>query len=372
MKLIEFYADGYKNLEDISISPGEGINIIYGPNAQGKTNLMEAIGLFSGRDKLRTGGDGRNIGFNKEVASIRIKFDDGRRDQVGEIVFARKNKFLLNRVPLGSINEFCGNFCTIAFSPSHLSIVQGEPRLRRKFIDDAISQMKSDYHKYCKQYDRVLLQRNSLLKSMNIGRADTLDVWNLQLARLGTIITIMRQDYVRKIENIVSDIYDGITIGKEKLKIYYQSTVFDEYLDNIYSEDKIQTYLKKLESAIETDISNGFTHNGVHRDDFILKIDDLNVREYGSQGQQRSCVIALKLAEANLLKLISKSEPIILLDDVMSELDVNRQNYILNHVKNNQVFITCCDISNTLNLKNGKIYYMLSGKIKSEVNEKEC
>lgn len=370
MKLIECYLDGYRNLNRVRIKPHPKMNIIYGQNAQGKTNLMEGISLFSGGRPLRSAVDSKRIGFDRELASLKIWFDDGRRVQEAEIVLGKKNKFTSNRVPLKSLHEFTGVLPTVFFSPAHLSIIQGEPKLRRKFLDRAISSLRPDYGKYLTQYERVLLQRNSLIKKMGRYAADSLDIWDNQISRLGTIISILRQDYVNKMQPVLAKFYDGISTGKEKLSVSYMSTVFKEPPDQTYSEDKINIYLKELERSREKDIETGRTNVGIHRDDLSLKIGGIGVREYGSQGQQRSCVIVLKLTEAELLKNILGDEPIILLDDVMSELDESRQDYILNHVRRNQVFITCCDISNTLRLQKGKVYRMENGNC-PEVEETE-
>ena len=363
MKLIECLIDGYKNLKQVEIYPCGEINVIYGANAQGKTNLIEAISLFSGRDRLRRK-DSSSIAFDRDFCNMQIKFNDRERDQVAKAALSSKSKFSLNSVPLKRISEFCGCFNTVFFSPAHISIVQNDPKARRKFIDDAITQIKPEYAKYCRQYERILRQRNILLKKNNKVSSSTIEIWNVQMARIGTIITMMRQDYIDKIAPILADIYSGISLGKENLEIYYMSTIFDRKLQNIYSEDDVKEYVKILEKNEKSDFEMGFTKFGVHRDDFMLKINGLSVREYGSQGQQRSCIIALKLSEARLLKLIKGTNPVVLLDDVMSELDVNRQSYILNHVKGSQVFITCCDISNTLSLKDGQIYHMQNGEIK--------
>ena len=361
MRLIECYLDGYRNLNRVRIRPHPKMNIIYGQNAQGKTNLMEGISLFSGGRPLRSASDSKRIGFDRELASLKIWFDDGKREQEAEIVLGRKNRFSCNRVPLQSLSEFSGVFPTVFFSPSHLSIVQGEPRLRRQFLDRAIAQLRPDYATYLGQYERVLTQRNALLKSMKQNAVNYLDVWDRQLSQLGSVISILRQDYVNKMQPILNQIYQGISTGKEVLSASYHSTVFEDAPDQIYSADKVEQYLQALSNSREKDVATGHTAIGIHRDDLSLKIGDLGVREYGSQGQQRSCVIVLKLTEAKLLKNIVGSEPIVLLDDVMSELDESRQDYILNHVKRHQVFITCCDISNTLRLQNGKIYKMENG-----------
>ena len=362
MKVVEFFADGYKNLKNSQICPCGGVNLIYGQNAQGKTNLLEAIGLFSGRERFHTK-SAKRIAFGRDMAKLQLKFDDGEREQVAKIVLSQKNQFALNGVPIKRILEIYEHFNVVSFSPANLSIIQGSSQARRKFLDGAISQIKPEHAKYCQQYEKILNHRNALLRSGKYIARSTFDVWNAQMAQIGTIITMIRQDYVEKISQILEKIYRGISAGKEVLKTYYESTIFDYKLKNTYSEDDFREYNKKLEFFQQEDLKVGHTTRGVHRDDLIFKMGDLNVREYGSQGQQRSCVIALKLSEAKLLKLICGSDPVILLDDVMSELDLGRQNYILNHTNGSQIFITCCDISNMPNFELARTYHMEDGHI---------
>lgn len=365
MKITEFRADHFRNLKQISLCPDPGINLIYGQNAQGKTNLIEAVWLFSGQKSFRGNKDSRMIAFDAKQADLSLSFDDGERVQHAKITLADKNTCSLNRVELKSLSELAGSFQCVVFSPAHLSVVQGSPSLRRKFIDSAISQIRPDYHGYISQYERVLTQRNSLLK--DIARysylRDTLEVWDRQLAKLGTILTILRQDYVCKIEKFAKNNYAGISSEREQLEITYESTAFDTLLDHEYTEEKVDAYFRQLELTLDQDIRQGFTGIGVHRDDISLLINGLSVKTYGSQGQQRSVILSLKLAEARLLRSITRSDPVVLLDDVMSELDVSRQDYLLNHIKSNQVFITCCDSSNTLRLKSGRVFHIDSGKL---------
>lgn len=198
---------------------------------------------------------------------------------------------------------------------------------------------------------------------------ENIEIWDYQLAKIGTIITIYRNDYVNKLIPIVNKIYSGLSSNRENFEIAYASTVFEDVKKITSYEDLfLEEYKSALSKSFEEDLKQGFTTVGIHRDDLILEIDKKDVRAFGSQGQQRSSVIALKMGEAKLLKLATNEEPIILLDDVMSELDESRQDYILNHVKNMQVFITCCDISNTLKLKKGRVFRIENGKVK-EIKE---
>lgn len=362
MKIDEFFADGYKNLKNAKICPCDGVNLIYGQNAQGKTNLLEAIGLFSGEDRLHLK-SAKKIAFGRDFAELRLKFSDSEREQTAKAVLSQKNQFFLNEVPIKRATEIYEQFHSISFSPANLSIIQGDSRARRKFLDDAIAKLKPGYLKYCKQYEKILAHRNFLLKSGGLKSSNTLEVWNEKMAQIGTIITMIRQDYVEKMSQVLAAIYREISGGRESLEIKYESTVFDRKLKNTYSEDDFREYIEKLEFFQTADFDLGHTKIGIHRDDLAFKLENLNAREYGSQGQQRSCVIALKLAQAKLFKLICRRNPVILLDDVMSELDVDRQKYILNQIQGSQMFITCCDISSPISFKNAKIYKVEDGKV---------
>jgi DNA replication and repair protein RecF len=346
------------------------MNIIYGDNAQGKTNIIEAIWLFSGCKSFRGAKDREMIAFLNDFADLTITFEDKERVQTARIKMEDKKKcVLLNKVPLKSASELSGNFLCVVFSPTHLSLVKDGPVLRRKFLDTAIAQIKPQYLTYLLQYEKVLSQKNALIKDVKkfSQLKETLDSWDIQLAKLGTIITIFRKDYVSKLDKTAQSIYSGFSNDKEKIELSYQSTVFSDLseIDN-YSDKNIEQYLTALKQNYEQDIKYGFTTVGIHRDDLGICLNQKDCKTYGSQGQQRSTVLALKLSEAKILKSVTGENPIILLDDVMSELDTNRQDYILNHVKDSQVFVTCCDIANTLRLTDGKIFHIQDGVLTNE------
>ena len=198
-----------------------------------------------------------------------------------------------------------------------------------------------------------------------------LEIWDVQLAKLGTILSIFRKDYLEKLKAVGQKIYSGFSGGKEQIGMEYRSTIYPNSKElKIYSDELIDEYRNMLEESREDDIRLKSTTKGIHRDDFEIEIDGLSAKQFGSQGQQRSCAITLKLSEAALLKNITGEDPVVLLDDVMSELDQQRQHYILNKVKDFQVFITCCDLINTLQLEEGKIFYVEDG-IFTEKNKDE-
>ncbi len=359
--------ENFRNLANGTVVFSEQMNVIFGDNAQGKTNLIEAIWLFSGAKSFRGAKDSELTAFGEDYTALSLTFRDKERSQTADIRFGGrdKKKVLLNKVPLEGISKLAGSFYTVVFAPSHLSIVSEGPVNRRRFLDNAISQINPRYRDYLDQYEKVLLQRGALLRDCwkFPTLRETIEIWDDQLARLGSILTIYRNDYVTKLGRVASRIYAGLSQGKEQLTISYRSTVFGTQQISVYDDATIKTYGQALSDNLEEDIKAGLTAVGIHRDDLEVEIDGRSARVYGSQGQKRSSALALKLAEASLLEGITGESPVILLDDVMSELDAHRQDYILNHVKNNQVFLTCCDISNTLQLREGKVFHVEKGRI---------
>ena len=250
----------------------------------------------------------------------------------------------------------------VIFSPIHLSMIKDGPIERRKFIDNALCQLNSNYRNVLKEYNRCLIQRNIVLKDMQQygGLDDILYVWNLNFAKAGARIIYQRQKYIEALLPYAKDIFKGISSGKEDIDFVLKGSFAYENLTAAEIEENL---LEKLEENKAVDILNKNTSVGAHRDDLEIFINGREARIFGSQGQQRSCVIALKLAESSLLHEKTEIMPVALLDDVMSELDEKRQDYILNHIKNWQVFITCCDKNTILRLKKGKTIHLENGRI---------
>lgn len=367
MKVNELTTQNFRNLKDFTFEVDSKINVIFGNNAQGKTNLMEGLWLFTGNRSFRGAKEAEMIAFGRENARLNVKFDCGGREQTAQLMLGERKKHFLNQVPVKTPSEFAGRYYAVVFSPSDLSFVKDGPEKRRRFLDIAISQLKPVYQKYLNQYNRVLIQRNALLKDLYYRPSleATVELWDLQLAKLGTILTSFRVDYLKKLNAFTGKIYEGISSGAERAEFLYRSTVFPkEFGVTGYTDENIDEYVKALAASREEDKKFGSTSVGIHRDDIEVMINSLPARQYGSQGQQRSCVLALKLGESELLRHVTGESPVMLLDDVMSELDPTRQDYILNHLENQQVFITCCDISNTLRLKSGSIYKVEQGKVR--------
>ena len=369
MLLKNIVIKNFRNIKDINIIPSDSINVIYGDNAQGKTNLIEAIWLLSGNQSFRGNKLNEMITINEKFSVIEGFFEDRIRENKIKIILSDKKKAYLNGVEAASFNELNGNFYSVVFSPAHLSLIKDGPKIRRKFIDTALCQINYRYKNYLMTYERLCEQRNALLKNSSsyYNLKENMCIWNLQLAKAGAVVSIYRNDYVNRLKAESDMYYKGISSEKEKMNVVYKSTVFED-MDSIkeYNDEIINLYCQRLESCFEEDLRQGFTSIGPHRDDIFINVDDISVKAYGSQGQQRSCIIALKLAEAKLLKDIVKENPVMLLDDVLSELDLKRQDYILNNLSDMQVFITCCDINNTELLKKGKVFHIENGGLMEE------
>lgn len=365
MKIKSIEIENFRNIEHISLD-FDDVNIIYGENAQGKTNLIEAIYLFRGSKSFRGARDINLIKFNSDFARLKIDFLNKTREQTAELFIDGKRNASLNGIKKKSPSMLGEEIKAVIFSPVHLSMVKDGPGERRKFIDNALCQIKSNYSSVLKNYNRSLMQRNVVLKdiSFNADLRSMLYVWDSSLAKDGAKIIYQRQKYIEAILPFAQEIFKGISGGKENIDIILNGEFDYKGLSVNEIEEKLN---KKLNENQNNDILNKITKTGPHRDDIDILINGKSARFYGSQGQQRSCVLALKLAEASLLKEMTQEKPIALLDDVMSELDEKRQDYILNHIKDWQVFITCCDANTILRLKKGKTIKIENG-FAEEVN----
>lgn len=363
MKLEKIEIKNFRNINNITLIPHENVNIIYGENAQGKTNIIEAIWLFSGLKSFRGATPKQMIKLDKENCELFANFYSKNRSQNAKILYSEKKEVFLNEVNILTESKLNSIFNCVVFSPIHLNIIKNSPDERRKFLNDALCQIKPVYKNYINKYEKALMQRNALLKKLDKKNKDSLEVWDITLSEIGTIIALYRNDYINKINEISTKIYRGISSERENMELKYFSNIFQK---EDFSKDKnelVNIYFNKLLSSREKDILLGSTNLGVSRDDIEFEIDKLSAKIFASQGQQRSAVISLKLAEAYLLKLSSGEFPIILLDDVMSELDQKRQNYLINYIKDFQIFITGCHKRKIKNLEVGKEFKIKQGVI---------
>lgn len=362
MQVVDLFCEGFRNLEPCEIAADPGVNVIYGDNAQGKTNLIEAVWLFTGGKSFRGSKEGELPAFGRENAKIRLRFFGEDRMQEAELHLGQKREFILNGVEKKQASELAGAFHAVVFSPLHLKLVENGPEIRRKFMDAAISQIYPKYIDLQRRYYRAVQQRNSALRDAKFHPEifDLISIFENSIAGLGGRIIRYRLRYLHTLCKYAPEIYAGIAGGKENLQISYQSKA------EICSEDERQNaaaLLEALSRSRENDMQTGATSVGPHRDDMDILINTRPVRAFGSQGQKRSAVLALKLAEAEVLRETTGEQPVALLDDVMSELDLSRQEYILNHIGGWQVFITCCDPGPVETLAKGKVFHMENGRI---------
>ena len=356
MKITEFEIKNYRNIENLSISPCEGVNIIYGENAQGKTNILEGMFLFTGLKSFRSSKDSELVKFGKEMAKINIEFLTSSRKQAAEIKITDRRRASLNGVGLKSPTELMSRFPAALFSPGFMSLIQNGPSERRKFIDSAICQIKPKYAVLLSEYTKIVKQRNAVLKDNEDLRGISLflECINESFCSLGEEIYKERKEYLDILLPFVSEIYSGLSSGKEEISFSYLRK-------GCHSEN--ENFCDIVKGHEKADINARMTLTGPHRDDIEININGVSARSFGSQGQKRSAAIALKLSEAEVIKSIIGEEPVILLDDVMSELDTARQDYILNHIKNRQVFITCCDPGSILRMSEGKTFNISNGRL---------
>ncbi len=351
--------DGFRNLHPTVWTPHEGVNILYGDNAQGKTNLLEACWLFTGGKSFRGAKDAEMKAFGTDRARLEMDFDGGGRSQTAEITITDRRRATLNGLSLPSATKLAGVFCGVVFSPAHLSLIKDGPAGRRRFVDGAYCQLRPGYIGALQEYTKALTQRNAFLRQNRetpVADFDAmLGLWDHTLAAAGARIVTARRRYIERLQPVAAAIYNGLSGGREQLTLRWDMTAAD---DPIAVARQLEG---DLNAAHRADRGAGFTTVGPHREDLQVFLNAQPARVYGSQGQQRSVVLALKLAEATLLGEVTGEPPVAFLDDVMSELDVSRQDYILNHLGGWQVFITCCEPSSALRMTAGKVFHIKQG-----------
>ncbi len=357
--------DNYRNYNELNIEFDSNTNILYGDNAQGKTNILEAIYVACTTKSHRGSKDKEIIKFDQEEAHIKLTVK--KRDIPYRIdMHIKKNKskgIAINGVPIKKASELFGIVNVVLFSPEDLNIIKNGPSERRRFIDMELCQLDKVYLYNLINYNKIILQRNRLLKELSFNNNaqlfETLDIWDMQLSEYGSKIIVRRLEFINQINEIIFDIHNKLSDGKEQLIINYEPCISD---NNIYQE---------LVRTREKDIRFKTTSVGPHRDDIGFYIHDIDVRRFGSQGQQRTAALSLKLSELELVKSITNDTPILLLDDVLSELDSNRQNHLLSSLNNIQTVITCTGLDDFIEnrFKINKTYRVINGTVERSNNE---
>ena len=350
----------FRNYEELNISFDKGTNILYGDNAQGKTNILEAIYVSATTKSHKGSKDKEIINFNKEEAHIRTYLEKENVETRVDM-HLRKNKskgIAIDGQKIKKAADLMGLLNVVFFSPEDLSIIKDGPAERRRFADMELCQLDSFYLYNLNHYNKIIGQRNKLLKDMYFQPElkETLNIWDSQLVSFGSKIIERREQFVKQLGDIIFDIHKKLSGGKEELVIAYEPDV------------SIEDFEKQMKYNQDKDIRLKQTTTGPHGDDFSFVVNGVDIRKYGSQGQQRTAALSLKLSEIELVKKISKDTPVLLLDDVLSELDSNRQNYLLNSIGNIQTIITCTGLDEFINnrFEINKIFKVTNGTVNCE------
>lgn len=331
MYIKEIKLNNFRNYKQLDLNLNKNINIIYGNNAQGKTNILESIFLCSFGKSFRTTKEKEMIMFNENNLIVEIFYQKKDRDGKIKIEIGEKKQIYLNGVKIKKLSELLGNINIVIFTPDDINILKDGPANRRRFLDMMIGQLRPNYVYNLNMYIKTIEQRNNYLRQIREENKpeEMLEIWDEKLADYGEKIFNYRNEFIEKISKKINKIHGEITDDKEKLKI--------EYVSNCENKED---YLKLLKERRKLDIIKGFTTKGVHRDDFMIYINDKEVSTYGSQGQNRTVILSLKLSELNVVYEEIGEYPILLLDDFMSELDEERRKNFLNNIKNTQVILT--------------------------------
>ena len=347
----------YRNYDSLNLTFDKGTNILYGDNAQGKTNILEAI-FVSATTKSHKGSKDKDIvNFDKDEAHIRTYIEkEGVETRVDMHLRKSKSKGIaIDGQKIKKAADLLGLCNVVFFSPEDLSIIKEGPAERRRFVDMELCQLDNFYLYNLNHYNKIVNQRNKLLKDLYFQPElkETLNIWDSQLVSFGSKIIERRKLFVEQLNEIIYDIHKKLSGGKEELKIVYEPDV------------ELEQFETKLRYSQEKDIKAKMTTVGPHRDDFSFYVGNIDIRKFGSQGQQRTAALSLKLSEIELVKKITKDTPILLLDDVLSELDSNRQNYLLNSIGDIQTIITCTGLEEFVNnrFEINRVYKVTDGVV---------
>lgn len=338
--------ENFRNYEKETVVFSPDVNIIYGNNGMGKTNLIEALYFFSYARSFRAKTK-EFLRHGCDASKIELFFNSKGREQNADIIFTKDNKkkIRLNEINLSKNSELLGNFICVLFTPDELSLVKDGPDKRRKFLDTSIVSLRPSYFSALAAYTSCLKQKNAILK---MGKYSLLDVWDEKLSEYGAAIAQMRQSYVKSLAEKANEAQKDISGGSEELELnYYHSYKIGE--NKKETKDYI---LEKIKEARKREIEYKMCLAGPHRDDIVFKINSYNAKSFASQGQQRSIVLSMKIAQMEIIKEQEGEYPQLLLDDVMSELDPSRRDFLTEKIKGKQVVISCTDLSN-LKFKNG-------------------
>ena len=355
MKINQLELSEFRNYKSLSVAFDDSVNILFGDNAQGKTNVLEAIYLCGTTKSHKGSKDKEMIRLSSDEAHIRMMVEKaGIPHRID--MHLRKNKakgVAIDGVPIKRSSELMGLLHIVFFSPEDLSMIKNGPGERRRFLDLELCQLDSSYLYHLSNYNRAANQRNNLLKQISFQKElrDTVDIWDMQLVEHGSVLIDTRKRFVDELNELLPEIHGKLSGGKEKLYVRYEPNV------------SVSEFGQKLAMNLDRDIVLKATGCGPHRDDISFYVGDRNLKLYGSQGQQRTAALSLKLAEIELVRKRIKESPVLLLDDVLSELDRNRQTYLLESITDLQTIVTCTGLEEFVDAKKNsyRIYHVVDG-----------
>lgn len=360
MQISEVSLQGFRNLMEMQIKPSSGINVFYGKNAQGKTNFLESLYLCAMGRSMRTKNDWQMIGFQEEESHIRLLINKNNRKERIDVHLKRDTKkgIARNGIPIKKLGDLFGTLYTVVFSPEDLSLIKDGPAERRRFLDMELCQLSRVYYYDLQQYYRTLKQRNNLLREIqkNSALQETLFVWDAQLIDYGERVMAARTDFLQRLDKIAAEKLNALTGGLDALKIIYKPNCEPGRME------------ERLKRNLQRDIYLGSTNFGPHKDDILFTIDGKEVKSFGSQGQQRTTALAARLAEIDLIREETGEDPVLLLDDVLSELDERRQKYLMESIDGLQAFLTCTGIEDAIKkyISKDNLFYVENGQIIGE------
>ena len=347
----------FRNYDSLEVNFDQGTNIFYGDNAQGKTNILESLYLCGTTKSHKGSKDKEVIRFGEEDAHIRMMV---KRNELSYKIdmHLRKNKakgVAINGLPIKKASELFGVVNLVFFSPEDLNIIKNGPGERRRFLDLELCQLDRIYLTDLASYNHIVNQRNKLLKDLYVRPElkDTLDIWDMQMTEYGRRIIKKRQAFVQELNEVIQKIHRNLTGGVEELEVIYEPSCAEEELERMTASNREKDMRMKLTSV------------GPHRDALCVKANGIDIRKYGSQGQQRTAALSLKLSEIYIVKQKIKDTPILLLDDVLSELDSSRQNYLLESIHNIQTMITCTGLDDFVShqFHINKVFHVVNGEV---------
>lgn len=357
MYIKELTLNNFRSYESLNLELDHGINIFKGDNAQGKTNILESIYLCATARSHRTHKEKEIIKWEQDAAHVKLTVQKKYvQDTIDFHLTPKSKSALINKMPITRLGELFGSFNIVMFSPEDLQLIKNSPKERRRFIDIELCQIDKLYYFSLRQYHKVLKQRNLALKQYMFNKDQSmLDVWDMQLLEYGCSVIEKRAAFISELNEIARQIHEDISGRKEELLVEYEANV------------KEKEFQEKLLKSREKDILYQTTSIGPHRDDLKFLINGMEVKNYGSQGQQRTVVLSMKLAELNIMKKYIGEEPVLLLDDVLSELDERRQKDLFKYTENIQTLITCTGIEQSVwnTQKIGKLFNVKKGNVSS-------